>query len=171
MPDQTVNPPERLLPWLTHQLSLTDKLKKERGEAVLSILKQEWKDCSWWDKYVLGLNINPVMHREIIMTSQNNACWYARTIIPHDCYEVNTSLFIRLKEESLGVIIFDTPEIQRERIVHYSIDSTSLEYYWLPHHLRERHSLWVRLSKFALPQSTFFYLVEILLPELLRIKK
>ncbi|ASQ45720.1 chorismate--pyruvate lyase family protein [Legionella clemsonensis] len=168
---QTVNPPEKLLPWLNHQRSLTAKLKKERGEAILSILKQEWRNCSWWDRYVLGLAINSVMHRDIIMTAQNKACWYARTIIPCDCYEKNASFFMRLKEEALGVIIFDTPEIQRDRMIHYSIDSASLEYYWLPHHLRGTgERLWVRLSKFILPQSTFFYLVEILLPELLRMK-
>ncbi|WP_147292333.1 chorismate--pyruvate lyase family protein [Legionella hackeliae] len=164
------SPPEMLLSWLSHPFSLTEKLKNERGEAVLTVLRQEWDACSWWDRCVLGLMDNPVMHREILMTAQNKPCWYARTIIPHSCYERGDLFFKRLEHESLGVIVFSNPAIKRECIIYYPINSSFLEYYWLPPHLREENEdLWIRLSLFSL-QKTFFCLIEILLPELLRIR-
>nr|HAT8713124.1 chorismate lyase [Legionella jordanis] len=166
-------PPTSLLPWLTYPYSLTDKLKEETGQANLLVLKQEWKAVTWWDKFTLGLvNDDLVFHREILMSSANRPCWYARTIIPESSHRNNQELFARLKQESLGVIVFNNSEVRRKHVHHYSIDFLSLEYYWLTKiHSEPGAKFWARFSVFTLKQGNPFYLVEIFLPELLRIKQ
>ncbi|WED44127.1 chorismate--pyruvate lyase family protein [Legionella cardiaca] len=164
------SPPKVLLPWLKHEFSLTDKLKNEVGDASLTILNQQWKNPSWWDKFALGISTSSVMHREIIMSAHGTPCWYARTIIPDSCYQKNFLFFNRLNQESLGVIIFNTPQVKRNLMLQYAINASSLEYYWLPHlpMLTESKDLWSRLSIFSLQENVFFYLVEIFLPDFLR---
>ncbi|KTC78316.1 chorismate--pyruvate lyase family protein [Legionella brunensis] len=169
---KTDSPPAVLLPWLTHELSLTDKLKDECGEASLSVLNQRWEQPNWWDKFVLGLSGKKVIHREIIMSACDTPCWYARTIIPDHCYQANPPFYDRLQKESLGVIVFNTPAVKRNQMIHYPINVSCLEYHWFPSVLTEENSrLWVRLSIFSLAHNATFHLVEILLPGLLRIIK
>lgn len=162
------NPPESLLPWLTHQSSLTEKLITEVGEAKLEILNQNWVKPNWWDKFTLGLSVESVMHREILMSAWQTPCWYARTIIPDFSYHANHTFFERLKHESLGVIVFNTPIVKRAIMLNYSINSQCLEYHWLPSYLIDKESmLWARLSIFTLSDKSPFYLIEIFLPALI----
>lgn len=164
------SPPDCLLPWLEHEHSLTEKLKNITGHAVIKLLKQEWESPNWWDKFALGLNqISSVLHREILMISKNEVCWYARTIIPASCYDANVEFFSRLRQESLGVMLFNHKEVKRQQMCFYAIDSSTLEYHWLPVQYSEQANiLWVRLSVFAFKENAPFYLVEIFLPGLLR---
>ncbi|MDI9819888.1 MULTISPECIES: chorismate lyase [unclassified Legionella] len=162
-------PPGCLLPWLKHEFSLTEKLKKEAGEARLEVLNQRWAKSGWWEKFVLGLSTDLVIHREILMQAYGNACWYARTIIPDYSYQAHTAFFHRLKQESLGLIVFNTPEVKRDFMRNYPVNDSCLEYYWLPQSLRGKgNHFWLRFSSFSFSGQSPFYLVEILLPDFLR---
>jgi chorismate lyase len=160
------NPHPALLPWLSHQSSLTDKLKIDSGDAQLEVLSQQWISPSWWDKFTLGLSCDAVMHRDIRMFSRQTACWYARTIIPNATYHANHSFFDRLKHESLGVIVFNEPRIKRNVLLNYVINDQCLEYYWLSALSNQNDQFWVRFSVFTIADTSSFYLVEILLPGL-----
>ncbi|KTC95314.1 chorismate--pyruvate lyase family protein [Legionella feeleii] len=162
-------PPAEIERWLKHQLSLTAKLKSDAGDARLEVLKQHWVRPNWWDKYTLGLQASLVMHRDILMSAKQNPCWFARTIVPELSYQTVPAFFARLKDESLGDLIFSETEVRREQMIHYAITQQSLEYYWLlPYLGNQKTALWSRLSVFTIAEKSPFYLLEVLLPDLLR---
>lgn len=165
---------DSLLPWLKHQESLTDRLRTKAGNVHLEVLGQYWTSPNWWDKQVLHIQDEAVLHREILMWSADEPCWYARTIIPKTTYNANSEFFERLKNESLGLLIFNQPKVKRVSFVYYPIDSNSIEYHWLKE-ITENDSpiLWVRMSIFTIENHDStkdlpFCLVEIMLPGLMR---
>ncbi|MGQ3887447.1 chorismate--pyruvate lyase family protein [Legionella sp. CNM-1927-20] len=169
--DKTL-PPKTLFPWLTYEQSLTKRLQCIVGEAPkLTVLKQHWCPVDWWDKYVVGLSEDELaLHREIIISAENKQCWYGRTIIPASTYQSYEALFARLNQESLGQLIFSNKAITRLAHKFYSITPQSIEYYWLKPIIHVNDSrLWVRLAVFTINNHAQFYLIEILLPDLLRV--
>lgn len=161
--------PEQLHPWLIYEQSLTHKLKSTAGDARLEVLDQRWETSDTWDCCKLKLNTIQVLHREIVMWAFNSPCWYARTIIPDATWKANNTLFERLNTEPLGQLIFNSTDIKRASLVHYPISSISTEYQWLnPTLHQDAPTLWVRLSEFVVGGNHSFFLVEILLPRLLR---
>jgi chorismate lyase len=164
-----LQPPDCLTSWLTYTNFLTKKLHEKTGDACLHVLNQCWETASWWDQNVLSIPRQSVMHREILMTSEANNCWYARTILPISTYEADMPLFARLETESLGVLIFEGTQIKRASINTYAIDRRCIEYYWLTPAMHEQENvLWARLSEFRLNSKHPLFLVEILLPGLTR---
>jgi chorismate--pyruvate lyase len=163
-------PPPNLKSWLNHEASLTDKLRAQSGEARVSVLEQTWTLPNWWDKFTLNLADSLLIHRDVLMYSQENPCWFARTIIPSSTYQLHETFFKRLKEESLGVLLFQEPAIKRNLLLPYAINKQNLEYYWLPKRFREEQAeFWARLSVFTIADSAKLYLVEIFLPGLMRV--
>ncbi|AHE67331.1 chorismate--pyruvate lyase family protein [Legionella oakridgensis] len=163
------HPSYALLPWITHQSSLTERLKQKTGEARLTVLAQQWGAPDWWDKQVLKLEHESVLHREILMSARNAPCWYGRTILPKQTYESDVALFTRLKTESLGQLLFNNITINRLCLLHYAISHRVIEYHWLTAEMHDQKEvLWARFSAFTLHKQFPFYLVEILLPGLMR---
>ncbi len=163
------DPPPGLLPWLTHQGSLTEKLKETAGEAHLQVIRQVWGKPDWWDRHALKIESEMVMHREIVMWAKKEPCWYARTIIPDSSYFSDTVFFDRLQKESLGKLIFDSSKVRRLMLINYSINPSCIEYYWLTElmHCHEKE-FWVRMSGYIVNERGAFFLMEILLPGLTR---
>ncbi len=173
--------PALLLPWLTHQNSLTERLQEKAGKTRLEVLGQCWELPDWWDKQVLQIIDETVLHREILMWASKKPCWYARTIIPKTTYDASKTIFDRLKNESLGALIFNDDRIKRVSLSHYPIDEQTIEYHWLTDIMHSKTKpLWVRISTFivtaALPtppstpeDNTYpFCLLEIMLPGIMR---
>lgn len=157
--------PSFLLAWVAHDGSLTKKLKHEFGDASVQVLKQSWVAAGWWEKHVLNIDDEMVRHREILMWSKNEPCWYARTIIPYSSYHTKELFFDRLNTESLDKLIFDNNRINRFMLMNYSITSHCLEYYWVEKLIfGDTKVRWVRLSGFTLDINSPFYLIEIMLP-------
>lgn len=159
----------KILPWLVYEQSLTQKLNDAAGDARLDVLDQQWELSDAWDQRVLKLDAMPVLHREILMWAYDTPCWYARTILPETTFKANTALFDRLKTESLGHLIFNGTEIQRVSLTHCMITPASPEYNWLNESMHKKSpALWMRLSEFLVNSHDSFFLVEILLPGLMR---
>jgi len=163
-------PPTKLIPWLEHKGSITDKLIAYAGEAKLQVLKHTWELTDAWDQNTLALAPNAsVLHREILMWANNQPCWFARTIIPKPTYLAEEALFSRLETTPLGELIHHHPNIKRTNITPYPIQPKSMEYGYLEHALENPVTpLWGRLSTFTLHKQHEFYLLEIFLPGLLR---
>lgn len=169
MPRLKTQPPAVLLPWITHPTSMTEKLRLAAGQAKLQVLRQQWDLPNWWDVHHVKISDKSVMHREILMSADEDACWYARTILPHTTYQSNPLFFDQLQNQSLGKLIFSNPDVKRISLSHYAIDKESIEYHWLNGAMHNNEPvLWVRLSSFTINDCFPFYLVEILLPGLLR---
>ncbi|MFC3909659.1 chorismate--pyruvate lyase family protein [Legionella dresdenensis] len=159
-----------LEPWLQCQSSLTTKLKQHANNVSLTVLNQGWELADYWDKYKLQLDSGLLFKREILIAAGSEYCWYGRTVIPQLVYEQNLDLFSRLATESLGDIIFTEPRIKRLSLTSYCIDRDSIEYQWLQSSWHQNsHVLSVRFANFLIDQHYPFFLVEILLPALLRV--
>lgn len=160
--------PEILKPWLVYTQSLTDKLRHEAGDAQLAVLNQNLIHATWWDRFVLKVDAQAVTQREILMSAHGHPSWYARTIIPENTLATNEHFFGRLKQESLGDIIFGNDNIKRITMINYAIDANCIEYYWLDSTMRGQSQIfWARLAMFDINGAAPFFLIEILLPGLL----
>lgn len=159
-------PPQKLCYWLNYPFELTALLKERSGQAELVVLQQCQVKTSWWDKFYLGLKGSLVTHRDILMRSGQKKCWFARSIFPEAIAQNHAALLQRLQHESLGQIIFNTPEISRDEFYYYPVTPSLAEYYW-PSAIMQPppHLLWARFSRFTIAMESFF-LVELLLPEL-----
>lgn len=167
--DKSLQADAILLPWLLHQGSLTKKLKRTTGSARLEVLTHQWCQADLWDQQRLRLPSDRAIHREILMWSDCNACWYARTIISELCYQTEPAFFEQLRTRSLGRLIFNEPLVVRVNLVYYAIQQDATEYHWLPSHLSEEvEPLWLRCSTFKFKTNELFYLYEIFLPGLVR---
>jgi chorismate--pyruvate lyase len=153
--------------WRDHEFSLTDKLQAIKGMIQLHVISQDWTKANWWDKYFLDIHAPLIFRREILMSYRGMEYWYARTVIPPSCYELEPAFFKRLETESLRNLVFNEPKVQRTHMSTYPIDSQCIEYSWVKKHLAHLHgTLWVRLSEFCFQEKQAFYLTEILFPEL-----
>lgn len=161
--------PSSLLVWVTHQDSLTELLQSKARDVRLALLGQRWESPNWWDQWFLQIQSETVLHREIVMWAGNEACWYARTIIPQEAYQSGAALFSRLQKESLGALIFNEPMIKRVYMRYYPISDQSAEYHWLDPSLHcGANVLWVRQSGLIVNDIFPFFLIETLLPALER---
>ena len=164
--------PISLLPelqaWLEYPHSTTETLKKHTGEASLQVINQIFRSANWWEEQFLHLH-GEVFCREIMISSQGIDCWYGRTMVAKNTYNHHHNFFEKLRTQYLGQIIFNAKEVERVQLSHYFIDHRTIEYYWVKA-LKPalNQPLGVRLSVFQfLDNQEKFYLVEILLPELL----
>lgn len=164
------DPHPKLQSWLEIAASTTESLNNLTGEAKLRVINQSFKPTSWWETHVLDLN-EIVFCREIIMSSHYNDCWYARTIVPKSVYDENKDFFKRLENNYLGQIVFKTDLVKRIQLFSYFIDKRNIEYNWVKKLKPELNEiLGVRFSVFQFPQNQqTFYLVEIILPDLMAI--
>lgn len=166
---QGAHAPRQLMPWLEHVQSLTAKLKHIAKDASLEVLSQHVEPSDEWDHTVLGLANQLVIHREIVMSAWEVPCWYARTILPMDTFNAHQLLFDRLKTETLGDLIFSGTDIKRMSITHFRVDDHSITNQFLTPELRQHEEqFWARLSEFSVRDKESFFLLEILLPGLMR---
>ena len=158
--------PAALESWLYYDLPITDKLKTLSGSAELELLSQAWVPAKWWDRYALNIK-EKIFQREIFMKSHGRGFWYARSIIPHSCYEIEPDFFKRLDSESIRNLIFNEPKVHLVQRIIYPINEQSIEFYWMKKHLCGiQGTFWVRLAEFLFQNKSSFYLIEILFPEL-----
>ncbi|MDR3442360.1 MAG: chorismate lyase [Legionella sp.] len=155
------------LEWVNYQLPLTDKLRTAKGEAQLELISQEWINTDLWCKNLLDIQTESVYQREIIMKSHDVAYWYARSIIPQSCYDLDPAFFDRLKNESIKNLIFGNERVSKINSINYPIDNQCVEFYWVKKYIDSvQGTLWLRVAEFSFQQTESFYLVEIMLPEL-----
>lgn len=161
---------EQLSEWLNNQAALTDRLQKIKGEVQLELISQQWLHLDWWDKYVLQIQDEYVFKRDIFMKSQGVPYWFARSIIPKKCFNLDPVYFDRLKNESIKNLIFGSNRVERINGTIYPIDHHCIEFYWVKKHISTiKGILWVRMTEFSFEKSESFYIAEIMLPELERV--
>ena len=158
---------EKLTEWLTLEDPLTDKLHAALGDAGLELLSQEWVKPSHWDIHVLEIDDTSVFQREILMKSHGKVYWYAKTLIPQKCYQLNPAFFKRLEHESVRHLIFNEPKVKRKKSIFYPITSQCTEYHWMEQFMVSQTGIfWLRLAEFSFQETESFYLIEILSPDL-----
>jgi len=142
--------------WLTHEGSLTDKLKSYTPNVHLQVLQHAWQEH--------------LLERRVIIWAGTEPCWFARTQIPRITFTAEQALFARLETHSLGELIWHNPRIVRTNLQYFSITPHTLEYALLDHNLHEqREILWARFSTLLAQGQYPFDLLEIFLPGLERV--
>ena len=170
-----VNPPEKLIPWLGYEDSLTEKLKQTTGDASIQVLGYGLQRLHGWERRVLGIQEPLEFIREIVMYSRETRCWYARTIAPESTYQVHHDFFARLEKNALHVMLFQEKRAVRQSMQCYGISKKELEFAWVKPfvvpqdatHSESHLTLWVRRCSFLIGGKAPFYLVEIFLPQFL----
>lgn len=168
-----VNPPEKLIPWLFCEDSLTEKLRTTTGDASIKLLKQDLCSPDVWAQNESDLNDNLTFTREILMYSHDVCCWYARTIASESTFKSQQDFFSRLEKNALHVMLFEEKLALRQSMQCYSISYKDLEFAWVRPFLPNYNSdyvmanliLWVRCACFLIDGKSPFYLVEIFLPQ------
>ncbi|KTD82271.1 chorismate--pyruvate lyase family protein [Legionella waltersii] len=164
------NHPANLNEWLSCSTSLTDKLQAIIGKVELKVLNQQWTDVDWFVRHMLHVDDQSIFLREILMNGCEHHYWYARTIIPQSCYQIDPEFFRRLENESMRNLIFDGQRVKRGLQQCYSISEFNIEYHWVKKYLPFINAtLWLRLVQYQLDDKEHFYLYEILLPDLERV--
>lgn len=162
-----VKPSPAFMEWVNYQDSLTDKLKDLTGEVQLELKSQQWCDTDCWSKNILKISDELVFQREIIMSSHQIPYWYAKSIIPQQCYNVAPEFFDRLKTESIKKLIFNEERVTRTQMFNYAINKQCMEFYWVKKYIEQTEEiLWVRIAQFCFQHTESFYLIEIMLPKL-----
>lgn len=157
----------KFLEWVNYKQSLTDKLRDMHGDAQIELLSQHWVRTDFWSKSLLDVRDHSVFQREILMKSHDIPYWYARTIIPQRCYDLDTEFFGRLRKESVKNLIFNMEQVKRVNSINYPVDDQCVEFYWVKKYIPTiRDVLWVRIAEFSFMEKESFYLVEIMFPEL-----
>ena len=148
-------PPEKLLPWINHNESLTLKAELMGLEVRVLVLLQQWRST--------------IFEREIIMFCNNKPWWYGRTLIPKQTFSKRFEIFSTLSTKPLGKILFEDPMIEK---IHCKSLTLSVKDLKLNHQqlgLVEKQDmdlLWGRASIFQIDDSPL-YLTEVFLPEML----
>lgn len=159
--------PPRLAAWLSCVEPLTDKLKVLTGNACIKLCSQLWTASTWWDRYFLHIDEDSIFQREILMQSNQSTFWYARTVIPQSCYEVESDFFDRLEQESIRNLIYNESRVALTQRMIYSINAQCMEYCLVKNVVSVLpETLWVRLTEFNFQKSSSFYLLEVLFPQL-----
>lgn len=159
--------PVALKPWLLADDSLTERLQALRRNVRIELLTSEWKISNWWDKAVLGLAREQCFVREILMMSDEQPQWYARTVIPPATYTLKQQKLDSLNTQSLGSLLHTEKGFTRTQLLYYPIHNEQIEYHWVKQHLPKIDEvLWVRRSIYEI-ESQPLYLMEIFLPDLL----
>lgn len=159
--------PDYLNDWVDYQDSLINKLHALTGHVALKRLFQDWVRPCWWERQVLDMTEPLLCRREIVIGDGRDVYWYARTIIPSACYELEPAFFDRLEQEPLRNLIFNEPKVNKQSRYCYCIDERCIEYYWVKDFIKNPADLiWVRVTKLCFKAKESFYLIELLLPQL-----
>jgi chorismate--pyruvate lyase len=154
--------------WLTHPLSLTNKLITLTGDAHLVVLSHQWTVLNVAIRGYFHIKKSDAIVREIIMESNGKSCWYARTIIPKKTHDASEYIFSKLVSHSLGSILYGDYGIEREYGLVDNINHTHLFYQWVKPYVKEDNStFWIRQAAYMTQLGHPFYLVEVFLPSFL----
>lgn len=157
--------PEQLKPWIFSKSSLTKQLKRHIKATEVAVVNQCWMDASWWEHYLLPNVSGRTFIREINMMSPMGRCWYARTVVPEESYQFNSSFFAKLATLSLGDLLFNHADVKRISLSYYPVTKEDIEFHWVKQsgHLITEQPLWARRCAFEIYGKPL-YLLEVFLP-------
>ncbi len=110
--------PAELSTWLRHKGSFMRRLKKFGVHtAVIQVIQEGWQNPTLEESAVL--NIKPrqlVLVREVLIESPSAAKWmFARTVVPRATLSGKEQQLARLKNRSLGSVLFKDPQLRRSK--------------------------------------------------------
>ena len=139
--------PPPLRPWLLLEGSLTKHLiAASRGDFRVERVLQQWQRPTLSEAQLLGLEPDQfALIREVILWGRGEPWIYARSIIPQQSLRGDLRRLRKLRNASLGALLFRYPQLQRTPFQLARIDAAAL-----PPQLRAQATLWARRSRFSI---------------------
>lgn len=154
--------------WLLHAGSFMQRLVQHGvSDARIQVLHQCWQLPEPEERELLGMDFRVyALIREVLILSMDNDWMFARTIFPRRTLTGQQQQLARLKNRSLGSVLFKDPALQRSEFV---IAYLQPELRWhakvvqvVGHTLPD---LWARRSLFTLHGKSLL-LTEVFLPDI-----
>lgn len=160
--------PAQLGEWLLHPQSFMDRLREHGARSPrVKLLRQVWQFPALNEKKALGMTTREyVLIREVLIYSPGKKWMYARTVFPRNTLTGKQQCLARLKNRSLGSVLFKDPTIQRSpfEIVCLTKEMPFYQYVLQQADL-EADELWTRRSRFVLHEKPLL-LTEVFLPDM-----
>ncbi|MCR9105327.1 MAG: chorismate lyase [Gammaproteobacteria bacterium] len=139
--------PAAIRPWLTDDGSLTDRLSgMKRGAFRVQRLFQGWAVPSLSERRSLEVPLRQrAMIREVALMLDNTPVVFARSVFPVRSLAGELGHLRRLRNKSLGAILFQHPGMLRSPFELALVPGQS---HYLPGELRQRQTAWGRRSRF-----------------------
>lgn len=160
--------PVKLGDWLLYPHSFMDRLRHYGAQsAQVQLLRQTWQHPALSEKKALGLTTRAyALIREVLIFSPGKKWMYARTVFPRATLTGKQLCLARLKNRSLGSVLFQDPTIERSpfEVVCLSNGMPFKEYVLEQANLNA-DQLWARRSRFILHNKPLL-LTEVFLPDI-----
>ncbi len=154
--------------WILHPASFMDRLRQQGAfNPRVQLLRQQWQSPTRDEKRVLGITTRTyALIREVLIYSVGKKWMYARTVFPRQTLTGKQLCLARLKNRSLGSVLFKEPTIERSAfdVVCLSSDKLFHQYIVKAAHI-EADALWARRSIFTLHEKPLL-LTEVFLPDI-----
>ncbi|MEO8963107.1 MAG: chorismate lyase [Gammaproteobacteria bacterium] len=154
--------------WLLHPGSFMQRL---RANGVVNpevqLLSQRWQFPELAEKNALGIaSRSYALIREVLIVSEGKKWMFAQTVFPRETLTGKQRQLARLKNRSLGSVLFKDPTIERSEFDLICLQPG------MPWHTAIMHDadlsathLWARRSTFVLQQKPLL-LTEVFLPDM-----
>lgn len=143
----TTDLPAQLRPWLLAEGSLTQLLiAASNGEFRVERVMQEWQRPTLSEARLL--QIDPSQHaliREVILWGCGKPWVYARSVIPARSLRGDLQRLRKLRNSSLGTLLFSFPQLQRTPFELASIATGNAPI---------QQTLWARRSRFSIDEHS-----------------
>lgn len=157
--------------WLTDAGSFMQRLKEHGVEnAQVKVLKEGWALPDIEERLELALPQRSFAWvREVSIFSGNKIWMFARTVIPQATLTGRERTLQRLKNRSLGSILFRYPELVRSEFDYFCLGSAEATYKKISRYLPVvDDELWARRSRFEFNEKLLL-LTEVFFSEVGRL--
>jgi len=160
--------PIQLGEWILHAGSFMKKLRQHGVEHPrVQLLRQGWQFPALNEKRALGMTMRMyALIREVLIYSQGKNWMYARTVFPRQTLTGKQLCLARLKNHSLGSVLFKDPTMQRSSFEVACLSQNMLLHQFVSQQIKiKTEPLWARRSQFFLHNKPLL-LTEIFLPDI-----
>lgn len=135
-----------LRPWLLAEGSLTKHLlRASNGDFRVERVAQHWARPTLSEARLLKLDPNRwALIREVILWGGGEPWVYARSVIPASSLRGDLRRLRRLRNTSLGALLFQYPQLQRTPFELARVNAALM-----PPRLKANTALWARRSRFS----------------------
>jgi chorismate--pyruvate lyase len=150
--------------WLLNEGSLTARLKQlSAGNFHIEVLRQQWHHARASEARLLGVSPRcACLIREVLLFGNNEAWIYARSVMPATSLTGQLHHLRRLKNSSLGELLFRDKSLTRSE---FELTRISSDHPHLPQQLQRDNDLLARRCRFELSDKSLL-VSEIFLPAL-----
>lgn len=154
--------------WILHPHSFMQRLRQKGAlNPRIQVLRQSWQFPTLDEKKILGMKTRAyALIREVLIYSDGKKWMYARTVFPRKTLTGKQLCLARLKNRSLGSVLFKDPMLERSPFDVVCLSNDMLLHQYIIHEANiEKKDLWARRSVFTLHEKPLL-LTEVFLPDI-----